>query len=87
MFKNMISNYINQISINDVVDFASKNGIILNEKEANIIYNYVKNDYNTIIYGNSDVIFEKLSHDFSSDKIEKMKYLLNFYKNKYRFYL
>ncbi len=87
MFKNMIAEYINKISITDVIKFANSNDIALSENEATIIHNCIQNNYNTIIYGNSDMIFDSLSKDISPDKINKMKYLLNFYKNKYRFYL
>ena len=44
MKERLISEYVNRMNIDDVSKFATQNGISLNEKELNIIFNYIKKE-------------------------------------------
>ena len=48
----LISEYVNRMQKQDVNNFAIKQGITLDNEELDIIYNYIKNNYKTLIYGN-----------------------------------
>ena len=42
----LISEYVNRMQKQDVNNFAIKQGITLDNEELDIIYNYIKNNYN-----------------------------------------
>ena len=87
MYKNIIKKYIKNINLSDINSFALKHNISLTNDEANIIYNYIKNDYETILYGDSTNIFNELKTKLDEDKYIKISNLFNEFKNKYKIYL
>lgn len=87
MQENLINNYIAKMTINDVYSFASKQGINLNDNEASIIYNKIKNNYKTIIYGDASNIFNDVKGKISDNTYIKMEQLYRTFKEKYRDYL
>ena len=55
----LIEEYVNRMKKEDVNNFALKQGIILDKEELDIIYNYIKSNYKTIIYRNpKDILLE-----------------------------
>lgn len=55
----LIEEYVNRLKKSDITYYAQKQGILLDNEEVNIIYNYIKKDYKTIIYGNpKDILLE-----------------------------
>ncbi len=80
----LIKNYINKLSIDDVNNIAIKNNINLSSEEINFIYNKVKNNYNDLLYGDSTFIFNELKNNVSNDNYLKIKELFNTYKQKYQ---
>ena len=48
----LIEDYVRRLTKGDVERFALKQGIVLDNEELDIVYNYIKKDYKTIIYGN-----------------------------------
>ena len=54
----LISEYVNRMQKQDVNNFAIKQGITLDNEELDIIYNNIKNNYKTLIYGNPKLIVE-----------------------------
>lgn len=48
----LIEDYVKRINIGDVERFALKQGIILDKDELTIVYDYIRKDYKTFIYGN-----------------------------------
>ena len=55
----LIEEYVNRLKKSDIVFFALKQGIILDSNETDIIYDYIKKNYKTIIYGNpKDILLE-----------------------------
>lgn len=79
--------YINKISKEDVYEFGIKNGIKLNNNSLDIIYNYVKNDWRTIIFGDITPIFNDLKNKLDSNTFNKIKNLYFEFKEKYKNYL
>lgn len=80
----IISEYINKISIQDIIEFANKNNIYLNDYESNLIYNYIKNDWKTIIYGNYNSILNDLKNKIDINKYNKIEQLFYKFKSKYQ---
>lgn len=85
--KKLIQNYIHKITENDIELFAIKNGVRLSKKEISILYYYVKNEYETLLYGDSAFIFADLKEKLSSKNYEKVVSTFQMYKEKYGRYL
>lgn len=71
----LIEEYINRLKKEDIVKFSLKQGIVLESNEIDIIYEYIKSNYKTIIYGNpKDILLEikeKVSY-LTYNKIENL---------------
>lgn len=83
----LIKNYVSKLSLSEIDSFSKKQGLSLSQDELNLIYDYIKNDWHTIIYGNPRPILDSLKDkldDFSYNKIEK---LYVEFKEKYKNYL
>jgi len=85
--KRLIQKYINKITENDIEMFAAGNNIKLNSHEKSVVYHFVKNHYNDLVYGNSNLVFNSLKQELSSENYNKIYYLFNSYKEKYKHYL
>ena len=83
MKNKLLKNYISKLTKKDVNDFAVKNDIILNDSELDIIIGIIKSDYDELLYGNSDNVFNKLKNNVSSDNYDKIINLFFLYKKKY----
>lgn len=80
----LIKNYINKLTVNDVNNLAISHNINLNQQELDFIYNKIKNNYETLLYGNNELIFNELKNKVSNDNYQKIKNLFNEYKYKYQ---
>ncbi len=78
----IIKNYINKMTITDVNSFAIKNDIYLSRGELEFIYNFIKNNYESIIK-NKDIDMSLYKENFSLDNYSKINVLIA----KYRHYL
>ena len=87
MHRLLIENYIKQISKQDIKKFADKNNIQLSEKDQDILYHYLKNNWQEILYGNSRGVFSELKTKFEADKFIRIKELFDFYFEKYHDFL
>lgn len=54
----LISEYVKRLKKEDIANFALKQGVTLDKNELDLIYNHVKNDYKTFIYGNPRPILD-----------------------------
>lgn len=71
----LISEYVKRITKDDINKFSLKQGVNLTKDELDIIYNYVKKDYKTVIYGNPRVILDELKtkvRPLTYNKIENL---------------
>ena len=78
----LIENYIQNIRKKDIYAFALKNDILLTEKEQDILYHYLQNNWEEILYGNSRD-FVSLENQIDKDKFIKIKDLFDVYFEKY----
>lgn len=84
MYHSLIKNYIKKLTHKDIYDFALKQNIKLENKELNIIYNYIKNDWETIVFGNPTNLFNEFKNKVNINTYNKAMELFNKYKNKIR---
>lgn len=79
----LISQYVNHLSLKDIDEFAQKYGIVLQNNELEIVYNHIKNDWRTIVYGNPRPILEDIKNKFDNITYHKIEQLYIQFKNKY----
>lgn len=87
MFKKLIDNYVYNLKKSDVYNFGYKNGINLSDDELEYVYDIIKKDYHTIIYGNPDNIFLDLKSKFPLETVRKIENLYLEFKMKFENYL
>ena len=87
MLHKLIDQYISRLTKDDINSFGIKNGIELNDDALNLIYNYVKNDYKTIIFGNPKPIFDNIKQNVDETTYQKIENLYLTFYDKYKNYL
>ena len=87
MHKLLIENYIKQIKKDDIYNFGILNNIRLSSDEVDILYHYLNNYWEELLYGNSRGVFLRLETEFDKDKYLKIKNLFEEYFNKYQNFL
>jgi hypothetical protein len=85
--KKLIQKYINKITVTDVEMFAINNNIKLNKNETSAIYSVLKEHYNNLLYGNSEIALNILKNKLSNENYNKVYSLFMKYKEKYNNYL
>jgi hypothetical protein len=83
MKEKLISEYVNRMTIDDVLNFATQNGVSLNNEELNIIYEYAKKQWRTIVFGNPRKILDDLKVKINPISYQKIESLYVYFKNKY----
>ena len=71
------------MTLEDVNNFALKNGIILKDKEVKVIYDHIKNNWRTIVFGNPRGILDDLKEKLDSTSYQKIESLYIYFKNRY----
>lgn len=77
--KDIIYNYIKKIKKDDIFNYGIKENIVLNNKEINIIYDYINNRYDDII-NDTDNIFKELKDELNIKTYNKLLELYDRYK-------
>lgn len=83
IYKKIIENYINTtLNPSIIKDYASNNNFNISSSESIILYNFIKENYKSILNGNSEVLL-KLKPLIREDLYEEVIKLYNYYKNKF----
>ena len=83
MKERLISEYVNRMTLEDVNNFALKNGIVLKDNEIKLIYDHIKNNWRTIVFGNPRGILDDLKEKLDSTSYQKVESLYIYFKNRY----
>lgn len=78
----LIQEYVNRLKKDDITSFALKQGIILDNEEIDIVYNYIKSNYKTIIYGNPKEILQEIKNKVKPLTFNKIENLYIRFKDK-----
>ena len=82
IYKNLIMNYINnKLTVEDIVEYAAKNGTSLSSSESIIIYNFIKRNYKNILDGDESSFIE-LEQQLDRNLYHKIINLYMNYKSK-----
>ena len=83
MKERLISEYVNRMTLEDVNNFALKNGINLKDNEIKLIYDHIKSNWHTIVFGNPRGILDDLKEKLDSTSYQKVESLYIYFKNRY----
>ena len=86
LFKYLIENYINNMTINDLIMFSEKENIFLEYEEYLKIYDYIKNNWELLLTDETTVE-RYINNNFDTKNAEKILNLFSKYQKKYRAYL
>ena len=78
----LIEEYVNRMNKSDVNNFALKQGLVLNDKELDTIFYYIKNNYKTILYGNPREILLDIKKEVEPLTYNKIENLYMKFKDK-----
>ena len=80
MKKELIKNYINKLTKQDIINYLSKECITYNNDEIDIIYNSIKYDTDEILSSNPITYIEKHNISFNNELYKKIIEKYNEYK-------
>lgn len=78
-----IKKYVDILTKEDILKFASLNNVELSSNEVDIIYNAIKNEWKTIVFDDYKIILNKYKKNFPVEKLKKIEELILLYKNKF----
>ena len=71
------------MSINDIKTFSLSNNIYLSDSELLFIYEFIKNNYNSLIDNPNSFDISSYKNKFSEENFNKIQNLIIKYKKKY----
>lgn len=87
MKEKIIQRYVDMLTKEDIVKFASTQNEILTNNEVDFLYNIIKKEWKTVIFGDYQVILNQYKDNLSVDKWNKIEKLILEYKEKYKSFL
>jgi hypothetical protein len=85
--KNIISNFMNKLKLEDINSFANNKGINLNDNELLFTYEFIKKNWSSIL-GNPKLFnIDRYKSNYTADNFIKIKRVYKEYLNKYSNYL
>ena len=78
----LVSEYVKRLTKDDIVKFANNQGVVLESDELDIIYDYVKNKYKTVLYGNARSVLDELKEKVRPMTYQKIETLYLQFKDK-----
>lgn len=79
MYENIIKNYVDKLTKEDIINYSKKEDIFLNDNEINAIYDEIKNKWKQLYNGNTRVITD-LENKINNKAYNKLIDLYNTYK-------
>ncbi|CCY45071.1 unknown [Clostridium sp. CAG:1193] len=79
MYENIIKNYVDKLTKEDIINYTKKEDIFLNDNEINVIYDEIKNKWKQLYNGNTRVITD-LENKINNKAYNKLIDLYNTYK-------
>lgn len=79
MYENIIKNYVDKLTKEDIINYTKKEDIFLNDNEINVIYDEIKNKWKQLYNGNTHVITD-LENKINNKAYNKLIDLYNTYK-------
>lgn len=71
----------------DIKNFCSKNNIIINDQELDIVFNYIQENWYEICFSDTKITLDKIKPLLKPESYLEAKKLIEEYKEKYKSYL
>ncbi len=84
---NLIKKYMDNLSIEDVSNFATSKNVSLSSEELDFVYDFVKKNWEQVIKNPSLLNLDRYKDHFNPDNFLKIKKLFNEYSAKYKNFL
>ena len=84
---NMISRYMDKISLEDINNFALKKNITLSDDELLFTYQFIKKNWNQILSNPKSLNLDRYKSHFKEENFNKIKVLFKEYYSKYHRFL
>ena len=81
---NIIERYINNMSVDDIRNFATAKDINLSDDELTFTYNFVKKNWEQVINNPKLLNLERYKDRFSPENFTKIQKLFNEYSARYK---
>lgn len=81
MIEKIIHSYVNRLTKQDIIKFANKNNITLNDKEITIIYTEIKNNWKELLY-QPNLVFDRVKSQVSPNTYQNIIYFYDLYSKK-----
>ena len=78
----LLEQYVKRLKKEDIYNFALKEGVTLEDYELDVIFNHVKKDYKTVIYGNARSVLEEIKTEVKPLTYSKIENLYERFKNR-----
>lgn len=80
MFRGLIENYIENLTSDDVINFAKNDNVTVTNEEADLFIKTVKENKDDIFAGNGQKHIDNLKGKISNEAFEELNILWNKYK-------
>ncbi len=84
MYEMLVKNYLKNLTKNDLIYFALKNNINLNDNEVDYVYQCIKTRYQELLSDNYLNVFLDGKSHLTEINYQKLYELYKFYYNKYK---
>lgn len=79
LMKNLIETYINKLTKQDILNFASKNNLKVTDEELDFVYNFIKYNYKTVLNNPNSFNLSNYKNNFSSENYNFINSLISKY--------
>ena len=87
MKEKLIQRYVDMLTKEDIVKFASAQNETLTSNEVNFLYDVIKKEWKMIVFGDYRIILNQYKNNLPVDKWNKIENLIIEYKEKYKNFL
>lgn len=84
---NLIERFMNNVTKNQINDFALSKDVHFNEEELNFTYDFVKKNWRSILSNPTLLNLERYQTQYSPDNFKKIKQVFLEYSQKYQKFL
>lgn len=84
---NLVERFMNNLSREQVNDFALKKGAYFNEEELNFTYDFIKKNWRSVISNPNLLNLDRYQNIYTPENFGKIKQVFNEYSQKYQKFL
>ena len=79
LMNNLIETYVNRLTKEDILKFATKNNLKVSNDELDFVYNFIKNNYKTVLNNPNSFNLSNYKNNFSNENYNFINSLITKY--------